>query len=539
VTARHLTGSWIAAGLLLAAAPAVEVAGGEASLHRAPVAPDTTTVALDAAIAGLRADLDDVLSGAAWRRATWGVLAVSLDTGDTLWARNADRSMIPASNVKLFTTAAALHYLGRDYRFRTFVLATGPVVDGVLEGDLVLYGTGDPGISDRFYPSRGAVMDSLAAALRDAGLHRVRGRVLGDGTFFSGPDRLAEWDPDDLNEWFAAASGALSYNENVVTLRIAASTAGSPPNVHTLPDHGGVAYVNEAQTVAGRPGSRLVLDRPDPSEPIRIFGEIAASGPDAWRRMTVQQPALFAAHALHRALEAYGIEVAASPDLVRDASASPLAGASTQRAGGSSTPRVLAEHRSRPLADYLAVINQQSHNLFADLVLRALGRAIEGEGSYAAGARVVARYLENEVGLPSGAVHLVDGSGLAAANRASPGAFVALIDHLASGPYWEDFRGTLPEAGSRSLNRMRRTAAAGNLRAKTGTIRGVSALSGIVQATDGERIAFSLIGNDLPSAWGAKRLEDRIGARLAELSRSGPEGAPAERRAESAPQFDP
>jgi D-alanyl-D-alanine carboxypeptidase/D-alanyl-D-alanine-endopeptidase (penicillin-binding protein 4) len=281
-----------------------------------------------------------------------------------------------------------------------------------------------------------------------------------------------------------------------------------------------VAIVNDALTARGRPASRFGIERAEPLAPIRVHGEMAPTAADAWRRMTVQDPVLFAAHALTRALHDAGITVDGGPDTVAGAARSPLGPARIFQAGSAGDPRVLAEHVSPPLLDYLAVINQESHNLFADLVLRTLGRIVEGEGSYDAGVRVVERYLTDEVGVAAGSVRLVDGSGLAADNRASPASFVALIGHLARTPEWASFRETLPEAGSRQLRRMQRTMAAGNLRAKTGTIRGVSALSGVVRTHDGDHIAFSIVGNELPSAWGAKRLEDRIAVRLAGLTRS-------------------
>lgn len=528
-----------AAVLAIALAALVpEPAGGAGAAHLAVVqeAPDVRPA--DPVLEALRADLDRVLSGPAWRRAEWGMLAVSLDAGDTLWARNADQRMIPASNVKLFTTAAALHHLGADYRYRTYLVSEGRHAGGVLDGDLVVYGTGDPGIGDRFYPSRTAVFDSLAAALHRSGVREVRGAVLGDGTFFTGPDRVDSWDPADLNDWFAAASPALSYNENVVTFRVAASRPGLPPVVHTLPDHGGVPFVNAASTAFGTPRARLLIGRDDPSLPTRIEGEISATGGDAWRRMTVQDPVLHAAHAMHAALERAGIRVSGQPSVVGDPGESPLTGRSSFVAGGPRPLRVLAEHTSPPLAEYLAVINRESHNLFADLVLRTLGRVVAGEGSYEAGARVVERFLVTEAGVAEGSVSLSDGSGLADLNRATPVAFVALLEHLARDDRWNDFRATLPEAGSRGFTRMRRTPAAGRLWAKTGTIRGVSALSGVVETEGGERVAFSLIGNRLPSAWAAKRLEDQIGARLASLRRSAEPGRATLGRSEPASKFE-
>jgi D-alanyl-D-alanine carboxypeptidase/D-alanyl-D-alanine-endopeptidase (penicillin-binding protein 4) len=168
-------------------------------------------------------------------------------------------------------------------------------------------------------------------------------------------------------------------------------------------------------------------------------------------------------------------------------------------------------------------VNLESHNLYADLVLKTLGRVIEGEGSFAAGARVIERFAVEEVGVAEGSLRILDGSGLAAENLVTPSALVAVLRHVLSSPYGVQFLETLPEAGTRQLRRMTRTAAARNLRAKTGTIEGVSALSGLVRSADGRPIVFSIIGNDLSSAWGAKRLEDELGEVFASWSFDGPD----------------
>ena len=132
------------------------------------------------------------------------------------------------------------------------------------------------------------------------------------------------------------------------------------------------------------------------------------------------------------------------------------------------------------------------------------------------------RFVVDEVGVPEGSLHILDGSGLAAENLVTPSALVAVLRHVLASPYGEPFLETLPEAGTSQLRRMTRTAAARNLRAKTGTIQGVSALSGLVLSADGRPIVFSIIGNDLSSAWGAKRLEDEIGEVFASWSFDAP-----------------
>lgn len=472
----------------------------------------------DVRVDALRHDLDAILRATGWRSTRWGVLAVSLDSGDTLYTHAAGTPLTPASNVKLLTTAAALHHLGPDFRWQTWVLATGDVVDGRLAGDLVLYGTGDPGLSDRFGGSPTAVFDSLASQIRAAGVRRVQGNVIGDGSFFQGPLLGPDWDQGDLNDWFAAPVGALSFNENVVTLRIEpAGHDGWPPVIHTIPEAPGLPVENAAVTGPGR----VLVQRDHPRDPIRIIGSIPRGGRDVWRRITVRDPARYAAQALVDALEAAGVEVVGGVLTETTESGSTLTSgrvwAPARQAG---VPRILARHRSPPLRDYVTVVNKESHNFFAESTLKTLGRVVAGDGSFRGGTAVVEHFLHDALGVDSTDVALVDGSGLSDTNRVSPSVFVALLGHMASGDLWEPYWASLPEAGNRrELGRMYRTAAAGNLRAKTGTISGVSALSGVVRSATGERIAFSIIANRVPSTWSAKRVEDRLGVRLATFDR--------------------
>ena len=467
----------------------------------------------------LRAAVDAVLDQGSYGRAEWAVLVVSLDRGDTLVARNAHTALSPASNMKVLTSAAALHHLGPDYRWTTWVLADGPVRDGVVDGDVVLYGTGDPGIADRFFESRGTVFEQLAEDLRAAGIREIRGRIVGDGSRFSGDLRADGWEADDLNEWYAAPSGALSYNENVLSMRVSPGTPGRPPIVGSIPEHSGLPVRNEALTVSGVARPPLALLREHPDEPVLVYGEIRAGGPDVWRQMTVTDPALFAAHGFTHVLREEGIVVRGDPTSIREGGTSIVGSARVLGPDEEDSPTVLALHRSPPLSTYLRAVNQRSHNLYADLLLKTLGWELEGEGSFEAGGRVVRDWLV-DAGVPTTGLRVLDGSGLAPENRISAATLVGAIEATSRGPGWDAFWESLPEAGDRTLNRrMRSTPAAGNLRAKTGTINRVSSLSGMVRSADGERLAFSIIGNQLPSERGAKRLEDRVGEALARYVR--------------------
>jgi D-alanyl-D-alanine carboxypeptidase/D-alanyl-D-alanine-endopeptidase (penicillin-binding protein 4) len=470
-------------------------------------------------IAQLRTSLVAAFGSADLPGATWGTLVVSLDTGDTLFSIAPSAPLTPASNVKLLTTAAALQRLGPNYRFRTYLLSDGVVEDGVLKGDLVLYGTGDPGISDRFYGSKDEVFQRLTDELELAGIRKIEGDLVADASFFPGPLRDDGWDPTDLNEHFTAGVSALSYNENVVSFRIRPGPVGSPPRVETVPPHSALAVSNTARTVEGRARARLAILREDPLAPVRVVGTVTRSARDVWRQMTVAVPAEFAGASFRAVAEERGIVVTGETRVVGKPGESVL-GRLAAPALGKPGARLLATHVSRPLRDYLEVTNKESNNLFAELLFRSLGRVSSGIGSPEASSAAVRTTLHS-IGVDTTGLVQVDGSGLAEGNQVSAGAFVQIIAGMNTSPLWPDFWASLPQAGTRrELGRMYRTAAAGNLRAKTGTIEGVSALSGMVRSKDGERLAFSILVNDSPSQTRAKRVENLIGARLASFQRT-------------------
>lgn len=478
-------------------------------------------------VVALRRDVRGILAGAAPSRGRWSALAVSLDRGDTLFAVNADSALVPASNQKLVTTAAALHHLGPDFRYATYVVSEAPVDSGVVRGDLVLYGTGDPTVSDRFYPERGTVFERLADELRSDGIRRIEGDVVGDASYFPGSTSPAGWPRDGIAgrsaaDWFAAPATALAFNENVVTLHIGPGPgAGRPPRIEATPGEGRLAVVNDATTGGRGRRARLAVRRADADAPIRISGTIPRGHRGVWRRVTIPDPPLFAASTFRAVLEDRGIAVSGDVRSTRNPEASPLSRRRVFAPAFRREPRILARHHSPPLSRILTVVNRESHNHFAETVLRTLGRTVLGDGSPAGGVAAVRRFLVTEVGLDAGSARPVDGSGLSPENRASAADLVALLAYMEASPHGETFRATLPEAGSRrGLGRMYRTRAAGNLRAKTGTLDGVSALSGYVRTADGERVAFSLVGNGLSSTWRAKRTEDRIGVRLASFRRA-------------------
>jgi LysM repeat protein len=300
---------------------------------------------------------------------------------------------------------------------------------------------------------------------------------------------------------------------------------GWRPEVELVPGGEGVAIVNQATTVmTGRTSisaARMAYDGP-----IVVRGQIVRGAGAVQRSVPVSDPARFAAAVFMDVLTGRNIIVAGSVASAQTSEESPVTGRSVfAPALDSQAPlRVLAVHTSDPIMQILTIINKRSHNLMAEQVLRTVGRVAVGEGSVAGGFRAVRHMLEQQGNTTQLAMY--DGSGLSVLNRSSAGGIIDVLALMAESPMWDYYWETLPEAGaSDGLRRMYRTAAEGNLRAKTGTIDRVSALSGYVTAANGERLAFSIISNNVPSTWMAKRVEDAIGARLAQFER--PLGAPA------------
>jgi D-alanyl-D-alanine carboxypeptidase/D-alanyl-D-alanine-endopeptidase (penicillin-binding protein 4) len=471
----------------------------------------------------LQGDLERLVRSPGWRGDQWGVLVISLDHGDTIFSYQPDLPLTPASNLKLYTSAAALYYLGPDFRYSTYLLTGGSIEDGVLRGDLVLYGTGDPTLSDRFYRTKTTIWEMFADSLAAQGITAIEGDLVGDASYFGGSGAGEGWQESYMNASYAALSSALSFNDNLVTLHIRpAEQPGWRPEIQLVPGGEGIALVNQATTAPAGARTSILVTRAAYDGPIVIRGQIARGSQGLWRSVPVADPARYSAVVLRETLARRGIQVHGSVRTVLSAEDSPVTGRSVFAPAFDKKPplRVLAIHQSPPLQEILAVINKKSHNFFADAVLRTVGRVVTGEGTMEGGARAVHYLVECETGADSPVLEIFDGSGLSVLNRTNPRTTVRLLSYMADSPMWDNFWETLPEAGdAQGLKRMYRTGAERNLRAKTGTIDHVSALSGYVRAANGERLAFSIMSNNVPSTWRAKRVEDAIGARLASFTR--------------------
>ncbi|HZG42994.1 MAG TPA: D-alanyl-D-alanine carboxypeptidase/D-alanyl-D-alanine-endopeptidase, partial [Longimicrobium sp.] len=375
----------------------------------------------EAAAARLAERIDAVLARPQARQARWGIEVRDAGTGRVLYARDAARPFVPASNLKLGAAAAAAHHLDPEFRFRTTLYAAGDIRDGVLDGDLVLYGRGDPMISARYFPSQTAVWEMLADSLRARGIRRVTGGVTADESFWDTERHVADWDPEDRKWWYAAPVGALGFNDNSIDFRILpASTVGQPARITGEPASAFYRLDNDSRMAAAGTAATLDFDRVPGTHRIRAFGVLPlGAGPDV-ESFAVENPARWAGVTFRETLEGRGIALGRAE--VRVVSDSTLS--------VSRTAPVLAEWLSPPLDRAIGPVLLTSQNWFAEALVKTLGKQVRGEGSWAAGLAVERAFLVGVVGIDSAAFVLRDGSGLSALNRITPHALVNLLDYV-------------------------------------------------------------------------------------------------------------
>ena len=435
----------------------------------------------------LTSDLDRIFGAQLTSNALWGVQIKSLETGRVLYSRNAATLMMPASNMKIVTLAAAAETLGWDYRFKTTLETSAPIEDGVLKGDLVVRGTGDPTINRR--DGRGtAVFDEWAAALKAAGIRQIEGGILGDGSAFDDRRLGQGWAWDYLEAGYAAPVGALEYNENIATVSIrAGAKPGDAAELQLSPGTGlGLLY----HVVTGAPGSRttITLERRTYDNYLDVSGSIAVDAAAVTRDVAVVSPSSYFAQSLLSGLVDRGILVTRPS---RDIS---------ERAQDVENPprRVLHETVSPPLRDIATTMMKVSQNLYAETLLKASGAAKGGPGTAASGRRASSDVF-TAWGIPESSYVQADGSGLSRYDYVTAAMIVTLLERMHSNPrHREAFVATLPIAGKDGTisTRLRTTRAEGNAVAKTGSISNVRALSGYVRTRDGELLAFSILANN-------------------------------------------
>lgn len=490
--------------LLAALIPSPSMLGAQhapafADIFAAPGTMERRREAVDKLTANLTAALNRTGNSG-----TWGVIVVSLTNGDTLFGRNPDRQLLPASTMKLFTSALALDRFGPTGRFETKVLRTGTLrADGTLDGDLILRGAGDPTLGGR--PSEDGLavpMTVLARAVADAGIKHVNGALFGDASGFTDAKVPDGWRSRYLQASYAARVSALSFNENQITLLVRPD--GKRTALAFRPAITGVDVVNEVKLVAGSRSARIRVTQDSVAGRMKVTGWIGTKSAERDFRVVVENPELFAAGALRAALESEGVTVDGPVKM--------------GQARDSATP--VASLNSPTLGRIIEQMNGESNNHFAELLFRNVSRSAGQHGSAEGANTLLGRFLSEKVHVATDAVFAADGSGLSTLDRVTPRAMVQLLGYARQASWGSVLESSLPVAGETETlrRRMRSTAAMGNLHAKTGTTNDVASLGGYVTAANGENLVFSVIYNG-GNRWRAKESIDKIGVTLATFSR--------------------
>jgi len=498
--------------------------------------------------AQLSQNIDKIISEPDVSRGFWGVEVVSLKDGTVLYTVNADKLFTPASNTKLFTTAATLATIGPDYVFKTTVETNGKVDRyGRLNGDLFVVGRGDPNISGRALPYYRRterkepslrVLEDLADQVVARGVKYIDGDIVGDDSYFAFERYGEGWAQDDMVwEWGAPVS-ALTINDNVVYVSIfPAERPGDKAFVQISPYAEYYKIDNRVMTTPGGTGPRRIYITREPgANQLTIFGNIPVDDAGANEALAIEDPADFAAQVFRNMLEKRGVVIYGKPrtkhtELASLSTFSITTIAPAAAGDGEARPKppspdsrlVLATYQSQALVQDLKVINKVSQNLHAELMLRLMGREKGNGGTIEAGLEVMRGFL-SQAGIHSDEYVFFDGSGLSRQNLVTPHALVRLLRYVDSQPWGPKFEDTLPVAGlDGSLSeRMRSTLGQGRVQAKTGSLGHVNSLSGYATTISGDRVAFSIMANNhnLPSKRALETIDNIVSAIVEEGGKS-------------------
>jgi serine-type D-Ala-D-Ala carboxypeptidase/endopeptidase (penicillin-binding protein 4) len=468
--------------------------------------------------------IEEMISKSPFAHARWGIHVITLKDGQVLYSRNGDKLFTPASNMKLYTTAATLDLMGADYRWRTSVYVDKqPDANGTVHGDLVLYGRGAPDLVSETKKDNNNSLSAIADMLVQRGIRRVTGNVIGDETYFRGELIGDGWQWNDLQWYFGAEASALSVNNNEVDINVVPSAKSNEPVEVRSSDTTGFVSLSAGMTASRDVKQvRLGIQRGLSDNDVRVWGEYPAGWKGFGAQLSVHNPALWTTKLFLAALKKRGI-------VVDGQAISRNSRVPTNERFDPSRNIELAAVNSKSLIDLVTVTNKESNNLYAELLLRTLGRergAMLGDsppgrerGDDEAGRALIRLWLDRSNVRTTGlAVH--DGSGLSRLDLVTPESTVGLLAAMAKTNSAQFFRDSLPIGGKDGTLEGRFGAIPDRVYAKTGSLVYDNALSGYIVANNGEMLGFSVICNDQTGPGSSIRLIDQITELLADYPTS-------------------
>jgi D-alanyl-D-alanine carboxypeptidase/D-alanyl-D-alanine-endopeptidase (penicillin-binding protein 4) len=458
--------------------------------------------AVAASLEEIQGKVTQYLKSRALRSSEWGIEIVDPKNNQVLLSVNSEKTFTPASVVKVLTTATALEKLGPDFRYKTGVYTNGVLqADGTLAGDLILVGRGDPNLLNPpgDGPSQQA-FEELAGKLKAAGVKNVLGNIVGDDSYFEFPTGGKRWTSPEMKSFHGVPISALTVNNNVFWVQVRPTRYKQLVSVSLEPRSSYLRIRNLG--VTGRTKSRRTLyARLIPgTRTVVVSGVLPSSYAGYGQYILIDKPAEVTAGMLKDELARNGISLRGSVDVLHQGDVSP----EHKRKWA-----LLAEYQSAPLVRALEIINKSSQNLHAEMLLRTLGAEFSGSGTEEAGLQVIREFLV-ETGVETKGISLMDGSGLSRANLLTPRFQTSLLLFLSTRPHFDLFLSTLAVSGTDGTLRNRLSSERGVIHAKTGTLSGVSSLSGYMTTKSGRNLAFSIFANFRASVGRIRKTIDEI-----------------------------
>lgn len=433
--------------------------------------------------------IDTLLNNAAVEMGWWGVKVQYANSDEVIYERNSDRMFTPASNMKMYTTAAALCLLGPQYRYETDFVTNGTIENGVLNGDLIIRGSGDPTWSQRFYEKNyDSVMVRFVDSLKIKGITKINGNIIGDDNVFDDVPLGDGWSWGYEHHWYAAQISGLSYSENIIdfTLTPDLNNIGKPVTIEFHPQTSYLNLRNDLITVPHKTTEGWSHGRLRETNNGWFEGEYSIRNGTQEEDLSIHNPTLFTVFALKEKLTEKGIKVLGEPVDVDD-----LPGAIDYE-----QTNTLFTYFSHPMSSVIKGVNRRSINFIAEQVHKTLGKELGSEGSADEGQKVQIALFDS-LGMDTRNLRIWDGSGLSHRNQVSPNTTTSLLQMMWNHPYRSYYLESFSLGGvsGATRKRFRRTSAESNVRAKTGTIAKVRTLSGYTWTQSGEPIIFSLLVN--------------------------------------------
>ena len=484
-------------------------AGPVESVFTGSSAPQAGSAAQAVQATGLTQQLDTLLTNPAFTGSQVELVVRDAATGELLYDRNGGNRLLPASNEKLFTSAAAMDTLGPSFRFHTDAMTKAPVTGGRLRGDLYLKGYGDPTTLASDYAR-------IAQQVRASGVRRVDGDIVADDTYFDAVRLGDSWAWDDEPFYYNAQISALTVAPNTdydsgtaIVQHGPGSAVGAPAKLTLIPRTSVIKLRGTVTTGPAGSEDTFSMERRHGSNVVDVSGSIPAGSAPALDWTTVWEPTTYAADVFRRALRDAGVEVRGT-------------------IGRGATPagtRLLGRDTSMTLGEIMTPFLKLSNNMHAETLVKTMGAVKAGSGSWGAGLDVVTDWAAT-AGVDTGTIRLSDGSGLSRKDNVTGDAVTDVLVAARTKPWFQQWYDALPIAGNPDRfvggtlrSRMAGTPAANNVHAKTGSLTGVTALSGYVTDADGRALVFSMISNNYLTS--PRSVEDAVAVTLASYTTSG------------------